>query len=305
MIGSRSIPTYRRAPAGFAAPHPPAEDTPGVQVWSALDGSAAVIGHELDGRCWLHFPGLASVSFTRSGDAAELVSLTALSPEEQDDVYYRRALPFILQARGREVLHASAVRLPHGVLALCGPSGAGKSTLARALGGAGYSQWADDVVLLEVSPDAVETRRLPFDIRLLPDAVAHFAARPGRGREGAGAGSEPGPEGEQGSDPDPAPLAAVCILETADRDREHPALTIRRLGGSAAFEALLANAFAFTLNDTERRARMMHHYLALSERVPVFRVRLPAGLDHLPHSVARIVAATTPIAARDHGSTSP
>ena len=57
-------------------------------------------------------------------------------------------------------LHASAVRMGHGVVAFLGASGAGKSTLAGFLTQAGYPLVADDICLLD--PGApVESRVLP------------------------------------------------------------------------------------------------------------------------------------------------
>ena len=60
-----------------------------------------------------------------------------------------QVLPFAAAVNGLEVLHASAVALRSGALALLGASGAGKTSLALALSRIGAQLLADDVVALE------------------------------------------------------------------------------------------------------------------------------------------------------------
>jgi len=60
-----------------------------------------------------------------------------------------QVLPFASALHGLEVLHASAVALPRGVLALLGPSCAGKTSLALALARRGATFHADDVLAVE------------------------------------------------------------------------------------------------------------------------------------------------------------
>src|SRR6185436_17962029 len=61
----------------------------------------------------------------------------------------------VLQQRGLLPLHASALLLGAGAIALLGPSRAGKSTLAAALARRGHPVLADDVV--PVSPEPTPT----------------------------------------------------------------------------------------------------------------------------------------------------
>ena len=60
-----------------------------------------------------------------------------------------QVLPFAAVLRGLEVLHAGAVGMRGGAVALLGPSGAGKTSLALALCGRGATFLADDVLALE------------------------------------------------------------------------------------------------------------------------------------------------------------
>ncbi len=78
---------------------------------------------------------------------------TEASPDSIEDTYRRGVLPLVLQLRGHEVLHASAVSTASGLLVLCGVSGTGKSTFAYGLSRRGYPLWADDAVVLDIEDE--------------------------------------------------------------------------------------------------------------------------------------------------------
>jgi hypothetical protein len=59
--------------------------------------------------------------------------------------------------RGHEALHAACVATDHGVLAVAGPTGAGKSSTLLALIAAGSGFYADDVLVLRRTGDAIVT----------------------------------------------------------------------------------------------------------------------------------------------------
>src|SRR5439155_16052773 len=133
-------------------------------------------------------------------------------------------------------LHASGVLGPGGVVAFCGESGTGKSTLAYGLGTRGYLPWADDAVAFEITDADVHTVRLPFRVRLRPDAAAVLD----------GSVSEPG---ERKS----APLAAAVMLR---RDGDRP-ISVRRLDGREAFPAALEDGYCYRPSDAEARASLV------------------------------------------------
>ena len=114
-----------------------------------------------------------------------------------------------LQVSGREVLHASAVRSPAGVTALCADSETGKSTIAFGLSSRGYPVWADDLVAIEVSDQGGVAISLPFTMRLRPPSAALF-----KQTDSVPVDEHVSPGAEN------SPLAAICVLQ-----RKHPYLT--------------------------------------------------------------------------------
>jgi hypothetical protein len=206
----------------------------------------------------MHVPNVAT--FRLGGQVVPFPRPSA-TPELVKDAFERSVLPLALQALGGDALHASGVLGPAGVVAFCGDSGAGKSTMAYALSRRTYPVWADDAVAFEISEGGVFTHRLPFDIRLRPDAVAVFehgsVSEKAQGRV--------------------APLAAVVVLR-----RESTGTTsIRRLDGGLAFRVVLEQGYYYSPNDAQGVPRIVETYADLVTRVPVIDVCYQARWDHL------------------------
>jgi hypothetical protein len=276
------------ARAGTMTPAPPPTLNPQVEVWRDNEGAVCAYGQILGGEYWMHLPGLASFRFSRRAGEVTAVVPGGVREELVLDAYRRSVLPMALQVCGREVLHASAVRSPAGVLALCGISETGKSTLAFGLSRRGYLLWADDAVAFEISGRGGLVISLPFDIRLRPSVAGLFDLPATSAPTAAGNGSAP--PGTQ-----TAPLVAVCVLRRADGASSPVA--VRRLSSAEAFAAVLAHAYCFTLQDGERKRRMIHHYLDLVAGVPIFDVCFQSGVAHVPailDAVEQLLVASLP-----------
>jgi len=76
--------------------------------------------------------------------------LCAPGDEDWRRVLVAQVLPVVAALRGLHVIHASAVSIGDGAVALAGASGVGKSTLAAELARAGHPMLADDVLALRL-----------------------------------------------------------------------------------------------------------------------------------------------------------
>src|SRR5262245_16086802 len=76
---------------------------------------------------------VARYAWLRDGSEVAVSALAGAAPDEVAEGFERFALPMLLQQRGIESLHASAVAGSAGVVALCGVAGTGKSSLAAGL----------------------------------------------------------------------------------------------------------------------------------------------------------------------------
>ena len=86
----------------------------------------------------MELPDLGTFRFDGHGDRVIAAARPGVGAGAIAEAYWHAALPLVLQARGSEVLHASAVLTPGGVVAFCGTSRSGKSTIAYGLHRRGY-----------------------------------------------------------------------------------------------------------------------------------------------------------------------
>ena len=243
-----------------------------VQTWRDSDGTDLAHCHRDGDLHRVDVSGLASFSFNLGGEVVRATISRAASRDTVRLTYERMVAPLVLQALGTEVLHASAIHGPRGVVAFCGDSGAGKSTIAFGLGRRDYPMRADDAVAVEVSDALVSALALPFAIRLRPASARYFGCEPRPAR------TRVMRDGDRPTSGGRAPLAALCLLEQAV---DVGGVAIARLPPSSAFRRLLTHAYCFSLQDRARKRRMIERYLDLSARVPVFEVRFDTGLDRL------------------------
>lgn len=250
--------------AGAKAPAPPSADASSA-VWLDADGRPAAYGGSDAVSHWIELPGVGSFRFG-SGQHVTVFPVNGVRDETVEDAFRRIVLPMALQAGGEEVLHASAVVGPAGLVAVCAVSGTGKTTLAYALSRRGHPLWADDAVAFELRGDGVLARPLPFTVRLKGESATFFGDAP--------TDTLYEPEAER--------LAAILILERGEVS------AVERLETAGAFPRVLEHAYCFDLDESERKRAMMASYLELVARVPVHRVRMQPRFDRLPELLDRL-----------------
>jgi hypothetical protein len=254
-----------------------------VEVWRDNRGHACAYGQVVGGQPWMRVVGIGDFRLDPTGSAVAVPD-SGVPRADVIDVYYRNVLPMALQLGRHEVLHASAVAAPQGVLALCAASETGKSTLAYALGRRGHGLFADDALAFDAAGPCPTLTRVPFALRLRKASADHFGEASRdlvrvSGPLRTGTGEEPR-------------LAAICVLERigGDRPANGPVrpgdssiqlAKIEPLAQASAFAAILPHAYCFRLADQERKKRMMRNYLSLVRLVPVLRLRFRPGLGHL------------------------
>lgn len=276
------LPSVERTPSlrvvasgAVAAPPIPAATNSEVTVWRDHRGVIGALSHMTGREHWLHVLGIASFKLELEADAVIAISHRGAKPEAVADEFQRTVWPTMLQLRGREVLHASAVHTPQGVVAFCALSETGKSTLAYALNRRNYPLFADDAVVLELTPDSVRAHALPFQVRLRSASALHFGysqAQLVAGRMRRRGRHEGGP----------LPLAAVCLLEQLPSLPDGQVAVTQTLAPTEALVSVLKHALYFSLGDRQRKRRMMQQYSSLASRIPTFRVRFCRGLELLP-----------------------
>lgn len=237
--------------------------------WSHDDGSPRGQAYAGPFDCWLDWHGVGLFRFSRHHPTVDVWPSARVEPARLQAIFAHEIQPLVLQALGYETMHGGSASGPAGAVALCGKSGAGKSTLAYALSRRGWSQFSDDHIIIDFDNEQPRLRTLPFQTRLRPASAAHFgdwSERHANRRER-----------------DSAPLAAVLIVEQV------PSLTewmkVTPIPPAAAFPALLPHAHAFDPHDSAETNRLVRHYLALVDSVPVYSLRYRPDFSRLDQLV--------------------
>jgi hypothetical protein len=244
-----------------------------VHTWRDLSGRVCAHGYVGAGARWMRWPGVVAFRFDDRG-RIDAIPEPNVPPAQVIDLCRRSVEPIVRQALGAETLHASGVRTPAGVIAFCGERETGKSTIAYSLSRRGFTQHADDAVVMQVGADAVSALDLPFGVRLRPETASFYGFTP----------ASPAPLHDvvpltprDSGDVRAYPLIAIFVL---GRNPEGPPC-IRQLPPPAAFTAILAHAHCFDPQDQEGRRRLLQNYLSIASTVPIFELRFSAGLDRL------------------------
>jgi hypothetical protein len=239
-----------------------------VVVQRFPDGSPSAFGKAEHGDYLIRFPGVADFAFSTGSPQMRVDALPSTPAESVARLFRTVAVPFALQTAGYEALHASAVLTEAGVVAFCGGSGSGKSTLAFALARRRpFRLWADDALVIGGMPSQGESYacvNLAQEPNLRPESEAFFSASTDRAEIASPQQAE-------------ERLAAIVLLEPA------PAGTgpeLVRLTVVDALTGILPHAFCFFV-DEGREEQTVRALVDVSARVPVLRLRLPAGFDRL------------------------
>jgi hypothetical protein len=190
-----------------------------------------------------------------------------------------QVIPLVLNLRGGEALHASAVEAETGACAFIGASGAGKSTLAASLASEGCPLLSDDCLALQETPGGMLALPSYRALRLWPDAagallgagsafpkVAHYTDKRLIGARGDG------PRG-------PVRLARIYLLEPSGKAE---AVSIARVSQRHALMKLVESAYRLDIRDRAMLARQFRFLARVVAKVQTAALRFPRKFAWLP-----------------------
>ncbi len=220
----------------------------------------------------MQWDGLATFVFEDDGDVCVKPVRPGLESAVHE-VYVRAVLPIVMLTRGFEALHASAVRVPAGVIAFCGVSGTGKSTTALALAQSGLEQYADDTMVYRFVGDHPLVVQLPFPVRAQVSAEAGTGTAP------------PIPPGAVTRRS--APLHRIYQL-VRDSAADPVAPRFNPVQVEQRFPVLLTHAHPFDMATDDRRRAFLTNLMTLARMVDVWECRFAPDLRALPSLAAAI-----------------
>ena len=253
-------------------------------VPSTIEGVALVPGVTVSAReLLLDVPAIGRLWIR---DGRRIIAAAASGGNEAD------VRPFILGSgigaichqRGLTPLHGSAVVANARAHVFLGPQGMGKSTMMASLLRAGFAPLADDLTIVDISPDA-GPRAFPGvpRIKLWPD-MAEFLGFGGNAasREISSATKLQIPFASAGARA-PVELGGLYLLEDA------AALSVERLSADLATELLLPQIYRrmWLLPGRPTLERVVA-LRRIATAIPVYRLARPRTLDLLPRLVAMV-----------------
>jgi hypothetical protein len=187
-----------------------------------------------------------------------------------------RCLPIASLLRGYEVLHAAAVAIDQGVVAIAGPTAAGKTSLAVRLTQLGATFFTDDVLAVKVTAETVAAYPGPGVVNVRAAEHNRLGADERRslgdllGRTGADKLHYALPAG-----PDPLPLRRLYFLRSGE---DAPRSSVQALRSPDPLR-LLTSTFLHQIRRPEHLERLLDVCARLSADVPMFEVVIGSGED--------------------------
>jgi hypothetical protein len=255
------------------------------------------------GRRWLRCgktPGGYALSFANLADfivdavGHEVVCCNASSGVSLETVRHLlidQVLPLIVNLRGREALHATAIATRRGVCAFTGPAGSGKSTLAASFVLSGYPLVCDDCLALSEGTGIMalpgypgsrlwhdSTRALGASSRNLKP-VAHYTTK-SRWQDYSRRGDFCSTTRR---------LARVYLLERARSSKRSTRVVIQDLAPGEAIMGLVKAAYRFDITDRAMLIRQFHFLSGVVGRVKVKRLIVPNEFSALSEVRAAVL----------------
>jgi len=250
---------------------------PGGELWLSFA--------KVNGGYLLRFNELADFFVSRSGHKINCMPRPEIPSETIQHLLLDQVIPLVINLKGSEALHASAVLTTQGVVAFAGLTGCGKSTVAGSFLQAGYPLLSDDCLpLVEQSQDIYAIPAYP-GLRLWEDAleclfgnngnrksVAHYTTKQRvcvEKKDGAYCN-------------EPQPLKCVYTLGEPSEIQKGDDIVIEALSPLDSIMELVKCAFRLDITDRDMLKRQLGFLKKVVSTVSVRRLIFPRNLQLLP-----------------------
>ena len=263
---------------------------PAFMTWTTPPLGPWLSFHKSDGGYLLRFRDTADFRIDGRGTRIEWARLNGAPENTLRHLLLDQVLPMVLNLRGGEALHASAVMTSEGAIAFCGGTGSGKSTLAAI-----FASHGDTVVTDDCLPICARGGRLYGapgypGLRLwrevvdelgwrdhAQDCVAHYTAKL-RALRRIPAADFPLQD---------FVLRAIYVLEPHEGQGD---VEFIELSPRDRMMGLLSYAFRLDVTDRMMLARQFQRMEAYAGMLPVRKLRLPRNAQRIPNMRERILA---------------
>jgi hypothetical protein len=267
--------------------------------WTTPSGTPWFSCAKNAGSYLLRFEDLAEFRVDRKGTEIHCPRHSQVPQDTLRHLLLNQVIPMVLNLRGQEALHASAIATPEGAVAFCGPSGAGKSTLAAIFQQGGTPLLTDDCLALSEEPAGVRVAPGYPGLRLWKNVVrdlnwdhharhnvAHYTSK-------RRVDVERGPETYCSS---PQILRAIYVLAESSQVSREDGFKIETLTPKEQLIALLSYCFRLDITDRAMLARQFLFFARIPALVRIRRIWLPRNPQRLGDTREALLADLASIA---------
>ena len=223
----------------------------------------------------LRFNDLADFSMDSNGSEIICMPRPGIPEDTIQHLLLDQVLPLVVNLRGGEALHASAVLTSQGVVAFAGPAGSGKSTVAGSLVKEGFPFVSDDCLTL--SKKGLDIYAIPAypGLRLWDDAQEHLFGENGKIKSVAHytrklrVDIEEKPESYS---TEPKPLRRLYDIVNSPEMDERSDIVIEKLSARDSFMALVRCAFRLDITDRQMLTRQFQFLKRVASAVSIRRL---------------------------------
>jgi hypothetical protein len=253
--------------------------------WSLPGGEPWLSCAKTEGGYLLRFNKLADFTIDRNGREIVCMPRSGIPEDTIHHLLLDQVIPLVINLRGGEALHASAILTPRGVVAFAGPAGSGKSTITASLLKMGYPFVSDDCLSLHEKDQKIYAIPAYPGLRLWKDAEAHLFGENGDNKSVAhytGKLRVDIEERPESYSPDPKPLVRLYDIMNSPETDETSDITIEQLSPKDSFMALVRYAFRLDITDNNMLKRQFYFLRRIVSTVSIRRLIFPRDFTLLP-----------------------
>jgi hypothetical protein len=233
----------------------------------------------------LRFHQLADFFINSEGNQITYMPENGVPEETIHHLLLDQVIPLVINLKGGQALHVSAVLMPQGVVAFAGPTGSGKSTLSGGLFNSGYPLVCDDCLALLVKDDEIYAIPAYPGLRLWEDALVYLFGNNGAYASVAHYTDKRRIEIEKIPNSyctEPKPLKRIYTLSDAPESKNEKDIVIEKLSPRESFMALVRCAFKLDITDQRMLKRQFLFFKRTVSTISVRQFAFPRAFKFLP-----------------------
>ena len=261
--------------------------------WELPDKEPWLYFARMDGGYLLRFSEFADFLVSNDGSEVKFMPIQPVPEETIQHLLLDQVIPLVINLRGGEALHASAILTSRGVVAFAGPAGSGKSTLAGSFVKLGCPFISDDCLRLKERDQAIYAIPAYPGFRLWEDAekvlfggngnlesVAHYTSKLRVSVE-----RKPDTYSE-----DPQPFLRLYDIVRPPETEKNSDIVIKKLSARESFMALVRSAFRLDITDRSMLTRQFGFLKRVVSKISVRQLSFPREFKLLPSVCDSILA---------------